>query len=40
MFDDVDAINAYFADIGSDPHHDFQMIEKLFVHFLNNPTRV
>jgi hypothetical protein len=29
MFDDVNAINAYFADIACDPHNDSHMIEQL-----------
>jgi hypothetical protein len=30
MFDEVNAINTYFADISSDPHYDSQVIEQLF----------
>jgi hypothetical protein len=33
MFDEVNAINTYFADISSDPHYDSQVIEQLFGSF-------
>ena len=29
MFDDINAINAYFADIACDPHYDSQVIKQL-----------
>jgi hypothetical protein len=29
MFDDVNAINAYVADIGTDPHYNSQVIDQL-----------
>jgi hypothetical protein len=29
MFDDINAINAYLADIAFDPHYDCQVIEQL-----------
>jgi hypothetical protein len=29
MFEDVDAINAYFADIATDPHYDSHVTEQI-----------